>query len=153
MPEAAIVYLSLFPMLWLSPFVLRSPVQLRTFATSLAAVIVISGIGFLFVPAEPIAASTIGSSLFGRLFHIADWVNLEHNYFPSLHVGMAIVCAIHYGGSSSRTAAVLFSFWAVAIAIAALLTRQHYIVDVLAGGALGILVALTLNRMQYAQRC
>ena len=141
MPSAAFFYLSLFPMLWLSPFVLRSAAQLRTFARSLAIVIMISGIGFLLVPAEAMEAPSIGSSPFASLFHFADTINLNHNYFPSLHVGMAIVCAIYYSGSFSRTAALFFSMWALMIALATLLTRQHYVVDVFAGGALGAMVA------------
>jgi membrane-associated phospholipid phosphatase len=54
---------------------------------------------------------------------------------------MAVVCAIIYGRAVRRKAAIFYSLWAAAIILATLLTRQHYIVDVLAGGILGLSVA------------
>jgi len=140
-PSAAIVYLSLFPMLWLAPFVLYSPARLRAFARALAILILISGIGFVFLPAEPIDEISIGTHPFGGVFQFADWLNLTYNYFPSLHVGMAVVCAVSFSRTARPTAAIFYWPWAVTIALATLLTHQHYVVDVIAGGALGAIVA------------
>ena len=145
-PATAIIYLSLFPMLWLSPFVLRSPARLWKLARALAIVIVTSGIGFILVPAEPIDAISTGTHAFGKVFHFADWINLTHNYFPSLHVAIAVTCAVCYGHSTSPAAAILFWLWAAMIALATLVTRQHYIADVFAGAILGIAVAIYYAR-------
>jgi membrane-associated phospholipid phosphatase len=142
----AIVYLSLFPMFWLSPFVLRAPARLRAFARALAIVIVISGIGFVLVPAEPIELGSVATDASGKLFQFADWLNLTHNYFPSLHVGMAVLCAASYCRFAPWSAGILFSLWAAAIALSTLFLRQHYIADVLAGGALGLLLAAYQRR-------
>src|SRR5262245_51943404 len=49
LPAGAIFYLSLFPMIWLAPFVLHTPRQLREFARSLGIVILIAGIGFVLL--------------------------------------------------------------------------------------------------------
>jgi membrane-associated phospholipid phosphatase len=143
-PAAAIVYLSLFPMLWLSPFVLRTPAQLRVFALALTTVILISGIGFVLVPVQPIEVGSVGTDLFRRIFQFADWVNLKYNLFPSLHVAMAIVCAIIFSRSAPTAANIFYWLWAIAIALATLLTRQHYLIDVIAGGLLGAGVAYRL---------
>jgi membrane-associated phospholipid phosphatase len=153
-PAAAILYLSLFPMLWLSPFILTSPGQVRRFSRSLATIILISVIGFVFVPAEAIDAVTAASWPFNNLFQLADAINLTHNYFPSLHVGMAAVCAVFYCRSVRPVAAILYCFWAMLIALSTLLTRQHYVVDVVAGGVLGVCVAapLTANSPSWRRR-
>jgi membrane-associated phospholipid phosphatase len=142
LPAAVIVYLSLFPMLWLSPLVLRSPDQLRLFARALAIVIVTSGVGLILVPAEPIDAHPTETHAFRTAFQFADRLNLTHNYFPSLHVAMAMTCAVCYGRLVAPHVAIVFWLWAGAIALATLLTRQHYVVDVLVGGALGAAVAI-----------
>ena len=54
MPPLVLGYLSLNPLLWLSPFVLRLRRELRAFALALGGATAIAGIGFLLVPAEEI---------------------------------------------------------------------------------------------------
>jgi membrane-associated phospholipid phosphatase len=149
MPAAAIVYLSLFPMLWLSPFVLRTAGQLRVFALALATVILISGIGFVLVPAEPIDIGSVETDLQGRVFQFADWINLKYNSFPSLHVAMAFLCAASFSCSKSAAIGIFFWLWASMIALSTLLTRQHHIGDVIAGGLLGAMVALRRPLHRY----
>jgi membrane-associated phospholipid phosphatase len=138
-PAAAIFYLSLFPMLWLAPFILNTPQQLRAFAKGLAIAILIAGIGFLFLPAEPPAVHLVDTGLPSRLFDFADWINLKYNLFPSLHVAMAVVCAASFSCSKSPKVKVFFWLWSCAVALSTVLTQQHYIIDVVAGGLLGIL--------------
>ena len=140
-PTAAIAYLSLFAMLWLSPFVFRTTEQLQAFALSLATVIVISGIGFVLIPAEPTDISSVETDLHGRVFQFTDWINLKYNSFPSLHVAMAFLCAASFSCSKSARMRIFFWLWSATIALSTLLTRQHYIADVIAGGLLGVMVA------------
>jgi membrane-associated phospholipid phosphatase len=64
-------------------------------------------------------------------------MNLDYNLFPSLHVGMATLSATFYSKWSKRPAALFFWLWAAAFAASTLLTRQHYIADVLGGALLG----------------
>jgi membrane-associated phospholipid phosphatase len=140
-PWTAAVYLSLGPMLWLSPFVLRSVNDLRVFAKGLAGLIILSAAGFLLLPAdEPLSSSAV-SEVAHPLFQVADRVNLRYNLFPSLHVSMAVFCAAAYSRFVTRPASAGFGLWAVAIAASTLLTRQHYTADVLAGALLGLAVA------------
>jgi membrane-associated phospholipid phosphatase len=140
-PLAAVIYLSLFPMLWLSPLVLQTPRRLRSFARALAVLIALSGIGFLALPAESIDETREARHGIGVAFRLADWLNLDHNYLPSLHVGIAVVCAFAYSRNGSRKVGVICWLWAAAIALSTLLTHQHYLADVAAGAALGFLIA------------
>jgi membrane-associated phospholipid phosphatase len=146
-PTAAIAYLLLMPLLWAAPIMLRTPAAIRQFAKSLQILILLSGIGFLLLPSnDPIVPTTLGG-LEGLVFNFADAINLKHNLFPSLHVGMAVVCAHAYGQHLSPLATCLCWAAATGIALATLLTYQHYIADVVAGGATGWLVA------SYMPRC
>jgi membrane-associated phospholipid phosphatase len=150
-PSTAIVYLSLFPMLWLSPFVLRSPAKLRDYARRLAIVILVSGVGFLLIPAQPIDASLSSTNSRNYIFQFADWINLTHNDFPSLHVSMAIVAAACYSRHGSWKNAILYWTWASMIALSTLLTRQHYFVDAVAGSFVGMLAAGRVSRLARVQ--
>jgi membrane-associated phospholipid phosphatase len=144
MPESAVVYLSLFPMLWISPFVLRSPKRLRPFAVALAWLIALSGLGFLLLPSKQVGSLPKVTGVNGAVIRFADLINLTYNYLPSLHVGMAVVCAYAYSRRSPQKLAVFFWLWAAAIALSTLLTYQHYVADVITGAALGLLVATML---------
>ena len=142
-PAAAIIYLSLFPLLWSSALVLHTPQQIRSFARAIAILFALSGLGFLIVPARQLYEVPSGPSTNGLAFQLADWINLTYNSIPSLHVGMAVVCAYFYSRLTPQMAAVGWWAWAMAIALSTLLTHQHYIVDVATGGALGFIVAVS----------
>jgi membrane-associated phospholipid phosphatase len=140
-PWTAAIYLSLGPMLWISPFILRSRDKLENFARALAWLIIISGIGFLLVPADGPPLPYDAAKRHNLLLLFADRINLDHNLFPSLHVGMAVVCASVYATRIRPATAVLLWLWAAAIAASTLLIMQHYAADVVAGALLGIVVA------------
>lgn len=140
-PWAAAVYLSLGPMVWLAPLVLRTRAELVRLAAALAWLIVVSGVGFLFLPADAPVRPESRTDRGGAIMGFADRVNLDHNLCPSLHVGMAVVCALAYSRMGSPRRAWFWWMWAAAIAAATLLIREHYVVDVVAGVAVGLLVA------------
>jgi len=140
-PSAAIIYLSLFPMLWLSVFILQTRKRLKSFAKALAWLFIVSGIGFLLLPGEDIRTRTVGTDFFGQIYHCADWMNMSNNYLPSLHVGMAILCARIYSRTALLKISVLTWLWATAIAFSTLLMHEHYLADVLTGGMLGYSIA------------
>ena len=139
-PRAAIVYLSLFPLLWLSPFVLQSAAELRLLAKQLAWLLALSAIGFLVLPADEVRSQSVDREFFDMAFELADWINLSYNWLPSLHVGVAVVCAWTYARRVSVTVGIVFWVWAAAVMISTLITHQHYVADVVAGAALGFLV-------------
>jgi membrane-associated phospholipid phosphatase len=140
-PEAALVYLSLFPMIWLSLFILPTPYEIRRFAKALAWLYVISGIGFILLPGEQAYSLPAVHEAINPVFEFADWINLEYNYLPSLHVGLAVACAYAYSERLSLGRTLLMWTWAAAISASTLLTRQHYLADVIAGAAVGWLIA------------
>jgi membrane-associated phospholipid phosphatase len=151
LPETAVIYLSLFPMIWLSLFILPTPADVKQFAVTLACLFVVSGIGFLIFPGRTFSPAEAATEPIQPVFEFADWINLEHNYLPSLHVGMAVVCSYVYGRQLPRRIAFFFWAWAAAIALSTLLTHQHYLADVVAGGIVGWLVgAISYSKMNLS---
>jgi membrane-associated phospholipid phosphatase len=140
-PAAAAIYLSLYPMFWLTPLILHTRDELRSLAKSLAWLIVVSGIGFLLFPGADAFPTQSPAGIGGTLFSFADRLNMTHNYLPSLHVGMAVVCAYVYSQTCSQRLAAICWLWAAAIAVSTLLTHQHYLADVVTGAALGLIFA------------
>jgi membrane-associated phospholipid phosphatase len=140
-PAAAVIYLTVYVMPWIAPFVLHTPARLRELARALALAILLAGIGYLLVPAELIDTGPTNAETVGRLYQLADWINLTHNYFPSLHVGIAVVCAVTFSRYSTRSAGTIYWLWAALIAISTMLTEQHYVLDVVVGAMLGVFAA------------
>ena len=141
-PAAAAVYLSIFPMFWIAPFALHTTRQLQALAKALAWTIAIAGIGFVLLPSGHAHTVEPPTGFFGKIFWIADQVNMSYNYLPSLHVAMSVVCAYAYSAATPRKDLKCFySAWVGTIAVSTLLTHQHYLADVVTGGALGLLVA------------
>lgn len=141
-PDASLVYLSLFPMLWLSALVLDTRTRLRSFANALTGLILLSGAGFLLFPCDDARAMETNSVTMRPWFRFADQVNLSHNYLPSLHVGMAVVCAYTYSQFAALKMRTIYWCWAIAIGASTLVTHQHYLADVVTGAALGYFVAV-----------
>lgn len=126
-PGWAGVYLSLDLLLPLA-FALVAGEALPFLAASLLAVTVLAWPLFLLFPLASIPRVEGNLAL-----QVADALNLSANYFPSLHVVYAVVCAFWL-----RRWWV--GLWAAAIAASTLLTHQHYTVDVVGGVALALAV-------------
>lgn len=140
-PAAAVVYLSLFPFMWLAPLALKTAPRVHAFAKSIASLVLISGVGFLLLPADAVHEPPQPTGILGQVFVLADVINLSHNYLPSLHVGMAVVAALLYSqAASSRSWVLVYWVWAVAIIVSTVLLHQHYLADVVTGALLGWLV-------------
>jgi len=83
-------------------------------------------------------------------------IDASGNACPSLHVGTAVFTALwlHHQLRLMRFGRFIVSLnlvWCVAIAYSTLATKQHVMIDLIAGAALGALVAwLSLRRVQSA---
>jgi membrane-associated phospholipid phosphatase len=135
-PEAALVYLSVLPMLLLAPFVLR---DLRDYTALVIALIVetlVGFVGFMLLPVEPSELDRVLPATDSVLYTFADWLNLEGNYLPSLHVAFAVTALLAYLEHARGIGKGLLVAWTCAIAVSTLLIHQHYILDVITGAGL-----------------
>lgn len=132
-----VVYSSVYLMFPFTPFVLTTRDALDRFARALALQILAAGIFFVALPAEPAyppGARDLG--VWAPAFVAADTVNLRYNMVPSLHVALAVSCALVFAPAVGRGARYALAVWALAVSVATLTTHQHHLVDVVAGIAL-----------------
>ena len=92
-PGAAILYLTIAPMLLLAPFVLRSLASILPLFAALMLETVVGAVCFMLLPVDPPAIDCCEPGIAGALFRVADVLNLERNDLPSLHVAFAFTLA------------------------------------------------------------
>jgi membrane-associated phospholipid phosphatase len=126
-------YLSVYPLLWTAPFVLRRRRELVAYALALASTTFVAGICFLLLPADSCFPTPQEMGPWEDLVRFAKEVALEHNWAPSLHVGLCVVCVLLYARRAPRWGAGLLWAWSVVVAVSTVLLHQHYLIDVLTG--------------------
>ena len=141
-PEAVVVYMSIYLLFIAAPFVLRGRMEFLSLALALDLAIVLSGACFLLFPAQLAFPAPQQLGAFPRLFRFADWLNLTYNLAPSLHVALSVGCVAALAKHASGVGKILLWLWAVAIAVSTVLTHQHHVVDAVSGFALGLAVTL-----------
>lgn len=134
---AVLGYMSIYPLLWSAPFVLRTRRELERFAATLAVVMLIAGVCFLAFPADSVFPTLPDMGRWGGLVRFAKDLALAHNMAPSLHVALSVVCITVYARRASRAGACLLWGWSVVVAASTVLLHQHYLIDVVTGYALG----------------
>jgi membrane-associated phospholipid phosphatase/phytoene/squalene synthetase len=135
-PEVAVLYISLIPMMFLSLFVFRTWEGLVPLLVVLVVETLIGGACFLLLPVVQAFPESAAAGPLSGIFHLADAINLEFNYLPSLHVAYAFTTALAIGTRSAPFGKGVFLVWATGIAISTMLLHQHYFVDIIAGIAL-----------------
>ncbi len=135
-PQMAIAYLSIIPLLFLALFVLTSPRRLFPLVFVLSLEVIVAGILFLLFPVEETfpPRQVEGASAF--LFTIADTLNLRYNDLPSLHIALSLSAAFAYSQYCDAVGKIFYLVWALLIAASSVLTHQHHLADVAAGALL-----------------
>ncbi len=132
-PEAVIVYMSIYPLFLAAPFILRKRHEFLALAMTLNIAILIAGICFLLFPAQVAFPPPRNLGMFPNLYRFADRLSLTYNLVPSLHVALSTICIAVFAERSSIIWKILFWIWAVAIAISTLLIHKHHVLDVVTG--------------------
>ena len=138
-PGASALYLTIGPALLLAPFVLRSVAALLPLFATLILETAVAAALFLALPIDDAPIACCGPGPSGALFRLADALNLHHNNLPSLHVAFACTLALAYAQGASRGGVWLLFAWAVAVTASTMFTRQHFLLDVLAGVVLALI--------------
>jgi membrane-associated phospholipid phosphatase len=135
-PAAVLGYLSIYPLFWMAPFILRTRRQVAALCLTLAGVTLVGGVCFLAFPADLLFPPPGDMGPWAGLVHFAKAVALSYNFLPSLHVALSAVCVLLYAARGGVAAKVLLGLWSAVIAASTLLLHQHYVADVVAGYAL-----------------
>ena len=137
-PMMSVFYMSIYPLFWCAPFVLRTVPELQALALTLATVTLVAGLFFLVLPSELAFAPPQVDGIWRPVFVLADRLNLRYNLFPSLHVALSVTCASAYALKTTLFWRSLFTGWAALISASTVLTHQHHLADVAGGVILGI---------------
>jgi membrane-associated phospholipid phosphatase len=147
-PESVLGYMSIYPLLAAPAFVLRTRRELRALALTLAAVIAVAGACFLLVPAEDAFPPPGEMGAWSAPVRLARRIALRHNYLPSLHVALSLVCVLVYARLAGPVGRALLWLWGGAIGLSTLLLHQHYLLDVAAAWVLALAgVRLVYDRL------
>src|SRR5438552_8492083 len=92
LPEALLGYMSIYPLFWAVPFVLRTRREVAALVATEAVLTLVAGICFLAFPAEPSFPPSPDMGMWAAPVTFAKWVARKHNLMPSLHVAMSVVC-------------------------------------------------------------
>ena len=131
-------YLSIDLFFVAAPFLCRTNRELTTFSKRIAAAILVGGLCFLLFPfrfafERPNAAGWLGA--------VFDWfrgMDRPYNLLPSLHIALLTILAHIYARHTRGLLRAASNLWFVLIALSAVLTYQHHVMDVVAGFALGL---------------
>lgn len=145
-PELAVVYLTITPVLLLAPFVFRTRGELVPLAVTLMLETIVATVFFLAFPQKTALEKPAVDGLAGALYGLADTMNLEHNEFPSLHVAFAVTAGWAYARRSRSLGRVLWPAWSLAVALSTWLIREHHLADIAGGIALATIGMLIVYR-------
>jgi membrane-associated phospholipid phosphatase len=137
-PEAVLVYMSIYLLFWAAPFVLRTRRELQALAATLVAVTAVAGVCLLLFPAELSFPPAGDAGIWTGSVRFAKRLALTYNLAPSLHVALSTVCVAAYARRARPVGKVLLWLWAVAVGVSCLLLHQHYVIDVVTGFALAL---------------
>ena len=145
MPWTIWVYALYYPLVLTPLFIIKTRVQLLEVLVAYLIVSLVAWLSFLLIPvrmAYPALSCTgLSCSMLGHLYAVDRGVNV----FPSLHAAHTVLAAAIFCRYRSKLSGVMI-FGASLVCLSAVLTRQHYLVDLPAGMALGLGAwALTLR--------
>jgi membrane-associated phospholipid phosphatase len=141
-PLFALVYFSTYVFVIQPFFVLSNARQFYWMLTSFVSISVISSLIHATVPSkiERVEQVTAGG-LSGWMLALFQKTCKPYGNFPSMHVGLSVpVVAVNFMAGGPIVGGIML-VWAVLIAVSTLFTKQHYILDVLAGVAGGLVIS------------
>jgi membrane-associated phospholipid phosphatase len=141
-PLFALAYFSTYIFVIQPFFILSNARQFHWMLTSFVSISVLSSLIHATVPSkiERVEWVTAGG-LSGWMLALFQKTCKPYGNFPSMHVGLSVpVVAANFIVGGPVIGGVML-IWAVLIAVSTLFTKQHYILDVLAGVAGGLVIS------------
>ncbi|CAG1012308.1 undecaprenyl-diphosphatase [Anaerolineales bacterium] len=142
LPLFALAYFSTYIFVLQPFFILSDARQFHWMLTSFVSISVLSSLIHAAVPSkiERVERVTVGG-LSGWGLALFQKTCKPYGNFPSMHVGLSVpVVAANFMTGGPVIGGVMLA-WAVLIAVSTLFTKQHYILDVLAGIAGGAVIS------------
>jgi membrane-associated phospholipid phosphatase len=143
-PLALPIYLSLWAYVSLPPMLMRTRRAIIEYGIWIGGLCLFALVIFYFFP-NAVPSANIDWGLYPGMAFLKD-VDAAGNACLSLHVATAVFSGfwIHWllpRVGLNRWSRLISALWCIAIAYSTMATKQHVAVDVVAGGALGVLFA------------
>jgi membrane-associated phospholipid phosphatase len=137
--ETVWIYLSIHCLMPIGPFLINQRQQLIRYAAGIVLIGLVADVVFIFWPTTCPRPDATGTNAIYR--HLVSIDNSFHA-FPSLHAAFAIYSArvavmVVREINGSPFLKVILWLWAFLILLATLTTKQHVIVDIIAGSTIG----------------
>lgn len=133
------IYESNFLITGFIPWMMCSRVELRRYAIGF---VLLSGLSFIIFAVFPVASPRPANLEANAALLFITRVDGPLNAFPSLHAGCLVytiaLARRLFGRRMHPVASAVLLVWGVLILYATLATKQHYALDLLAGGLLGL---------------
>lgn len=113
--------------------------QCRTLARRLGAAIVIAGACFFLMPMRFSFERPHVNGWMGVIFDNFRALDRPYNQFPSLHIALGVILAVHYWERLRGIAGAFILVWFAVILASTLLTYQHHFIDIFGGAMLAII--------------
>ncbi len=141
-PFFALAYFSTYVFVLQPFFILSEARQFHWMLTSFVSISVLSSLIHATVPSKIERVEQVtAAGLSGWMLALFQKTCKPYGNFPSMHVGLSVpVVAANFMAGGPTIGGVMFA-WAVLIAVSTLFTKQHYILDVLAGIAGGVTIS------------
>jgi membrane-associated phospholipid phosphatase len=137
-PGWSVVYLSLFLAALMPVLVVHRQEHVRR---TINAFLFVWIVGYVFFLAFPTVSSRparlAGDGFVEWLLRTIYASDVRYNCFPSLHVAQCFLAALTCG-LVNRRVGIAAGIWASLVALSTLFTKQHYVLDVLAGIVLAV---------------
>jgi membrane-associated phospholipid phosphatase len=139
-PETVWVYLSIYLLMPIGPALMRERKPILYYGAGVIGIGFVADLFFLFWPTLCARPLSLDSSMVYQMLIIVD---KPFHAFPSLHAAFAIYSAscgalVLKGLGTHLVWRLGLWLWAFLILVATLTTKQHVLVDIIAGGILGI---------------
>ena len=147
--DRAIPYIPLFALVYFSTyifviqpfFVISNPRQFNVMVISFAVISLLYSTFHAIVPSKVERIENVKQDgISGRMLDVFQGICQPYGNFPSLHVGLSVPVVMANYLVFGLKGGLIALFCAVLIAVSTLFTKQHYIMDVLAGFMGGILI-------------
>lgn len=142
------IYLSIYLLMPIGPFLMNRREQILRYAMGVVLIGLTADFVFVIWPTfcpRPMASGTIAA------YRFLTAVDNSFHACPSLHAAFAVYSALCAGRVLDEVLAppvfrIGILMWALLILLATLTTHQHVLVDIVAGGALGLAVYFVVFR-------
>ena len=145
-PAWSVMYGSLFLAVLLPIFVIHQQELIRRTVLAFLLIWLFSYACFIAYPTVSLRPATVaGDGFFIWTLQIIYDSDIRYNCFPSLHVAQCLLAALACY-RVHRGVGIAAVFWAFLVGLSTLYTKQHYIVDVIAGLLLAYIAYYLLLR-------